>query len=290
MTEKVAIQGIAGSFHHQVAREYFGNEVEVEECMSFQEVVTDLLSGRSQKAVMAIENSIAGSILPNYALIDENNLKIIGEHYIPIQMNMMAVTGQKIEDIKKVYSHPMALLQCKEFFKKYPHIKLIEDADTASVARRISENGKKHVAAVASLAAADLFGLEILAEGIQTVKSNTTRFLVLSAEKGNTTSISNKASIKFVMESKQGSLVTALNILRDFDLDMTKIQSVPVIEMPWKYAFFVDVVFEDTQKFEKAIKILEVMTEELKVLGAYQNGLAPYNEEKNSKHLKTKAA
>lgn len=290
MKEKVAIQGIAGSFHHQVAREYFGNEVEVVECMSFQEVVTNLLSGGSQKAVMAIENSIAGSILPNYALIDENELRITGEHYIPIQMNMMAVPGQKIEDIKKVYSHPMALLQCKEFFKDYPHIKLIEDADTASVARRISENGKKHVAAVASKAAADLFDLEILAEGIQTVKNNTTRFLMLSAEKGKTSNIPDKASIKFVMESKQGSLVSALNILRDFELDMTKIQSVPVIEMPWKYAFFIDVIFEDVEKFEKAMRILEVMTEELKVLGTYQNGLIAYQAKHEINKLKSEAA
>lgn len=290
MKEKVAIQGIAGSFHHQVAREYFGNEVKVEECMSFQEVVTNLLTGKSDRAVMAIENSIAGSILPNYALIDENGLRITGEHYIPIQMNMMAVPGQKIEDIKKVYSHPMALLQCKEFFKDYPHIKLIEDADTASVARRISENGKKQVAAVASKAAADLFDLEILAEGIQTVKNNTTRFLMLSAEKGKTSNIPDKASIKFVMESKQGSLVSALNILRDFELDMTKIQSVPVIEQPWKYAFFIDVIFEDVEKFEKAMRILEVMTEELKVLGTYQNGLIAYQAKHEINKLKSEAA
>lgn len=290
MKEKVAIQGIVGSFHHQVAREYFGREVRVEECMSFQDVVTNLLSGTSDRAVMAIENSIAGSILPNYALIDENELSITGEHYIPIQMNLMAVPGQRMEDIKKVYSHPMALLQCKEFFKNYPNIKLIEDADTASVAKRISESGKHHVAAVASKAAADLFELEILAEGIQTVKNNTTRFLMLSAKKTKVSENPNKASIKFVMESKQGSLVSALNILRDYELDMTKIQSVPVIEMPWKYAFFIDVVFNVPENFEKAMKILEVMTEELKVLGTYQNGLINRQGNEKNKDIKTKAA
>lgn len=275
MKEKIAIQGIAGSFHHQVAREYFGKDVEVEECMSFQGVIDSLLSGSSQKAVMAIENSIAGSILPNYALIDDNNIGITGEHYIPIQMNLMAVPGQEIMDIKKVYSHPMALLQCKEFFKDYPHIKLIEDADTASVAKRIAENGKTNVAAVASAAAAELFGLEIIERNIHTVKSNTTRFLVLSAQ--TTERLPNspdKASIKFVMESKQGSLVTALNILRDYQLDMSKIQSVPVIQMPWKYAFFIDVVFSDYEKFKKAMTILELMTEQLKVLGTYQSRYA----------------
>ena len=273
MKEKVAIQGIAGSFHHQVAREYFGNRVEVIECMSFQEVVKSLLTGASTQAVMAIENSIAGSILPNYALIDENDLCVTGEHYIPISMNLMAIPGQKMEHIKKVFSHPMALLQCKEFFKNYPHIKLIEDADTASVAKRIAENGSKSSGAVASKAASELFGLEILAKDIHTVKSNSTRFLVLSKKREEQENATlNKASFKFIMESKQGSLVSALNILRD-KLDMSKIQSVPVIEMPWKYAFFIDVVFEQPENFKKAMGILEVMTEQLKVLGIYSNGL-----------------
>lgn len=272
MKEKVAIQGIAGSFHHQVAREYFGNEVEVEECMSFQEVVTNLLSGRSGRAVMAIENSIAGSILPNYALIDENELKITGEHYIPIQMNMMAVPGQRLEDIKKVYSHPMALLQCKEFFKNYPGIKLIEDADTASVARRISENGKKHVAALASRTAAGLFGLEILAEDVHTLKSNSTRFLVLQGNNGVVKkNISDKASMKFILESRRGSLAEVLEVLKDHKLDMSKIQSVPVGNTPWKYAFFVDVLYETSRDFEEAVEQLMTKTERLTVLGTYKN-------------------
>jgi prephenate dehydratase len=275
MKEKVAIQGIAGSFHHQVAREYFGDDVEVEECMSFQEVIDSLLVGNSEKGVMAIENSIAGSILPNYALIDDNNIRITGEHYIPIQMNLMAVPGQEIQNIKKVYSHPMALLQCKEFFKNYPHIKMIEDADTASVAKRISENGKTGVAAVASSAAALLFNLQIMEKDIHTVKSNTTRFLILSGkDEGRCQKVPDKASIKFVMESRQGSLVTALNILRDYELDMSKIQSVPIIDMPWKYAFFIDVIFSDFEKFTKAMNILEMMTEQLKVLGTYTSRYA----------------
>ena len=294
MEEKIAIQGIAGSFHHQVAREYFGKEVNVDECMTFQGVVDSLLSGTSGKGIMAIENSIAGSLLPNYALIDDNNLGVIGEHYIPIQMNLMSVPGQKIEDIKKVYSHPMALLQCKEFFKNYPDIKLIEDADTASVAKRISEKGSKTAAAVASKAAAELFGLEILASGIQTVKSNSTRFLVLSANKNKSEDVvKDKASFKFVMESRQGSLVTALNVLRDYELDMTKIQSVPIIETPWKYAFFIDVVFREEEKFNRAMQILKVMTEELKILGVYQSSLLTPGElaekvpgQKNEKKVK----
>lgn len=274
MGKIVAIQGIEGSFHHLVAREYFGEDIEVLECMSFQELVGSLVSGKAQEGVMAIENSIAGSILPNYALIDENNLKVVGEHYIPIDMNLMALPGQTIDKIKKVYSHPMALLQCKEFFKNYPHIKLIEDADTAEVARRIAEKESKHVAAVASKVAAEIFGLDILAESIHTKKSNATRFLLLSTKmKEPNGEIVNKASIKFELESKRGSLVSILNIIRDFNLDMTKIQSMPIIETPWKYWFLVDVIFDDYEEFQKAIEILRVMTEELKILGTYKNSL-----------------
>ena len=254
MDKIIAIQGVQGSFHHLVAQEYYHQEVEVLECMSFAELTKSLLNGDATEGVMAIENSIAGSILPNYALIDENNLKVVGEHYIPIDMNFMAMPGQKIENIKKVYSHPMALLQCKEFFKKHPHIKLIEDSDTAEVARRISEKGSTKVAAVASKAAAQLFGLEILAESIHTKKID-------------------KASLKFELESRRGSLVSVLNILRDFNLDMTKIQSMPIIEFPWKYSFFIDVTFEDYSEFQKAMDILEVMTERLTILGTYKNSL-----------------
>jgi len=274
MDKIIAIQGVQGSFHHLVAQEYYHQEVEVLECMSFAELTKSLIKGEANEGVMAIENSIAGSILPNYALIDENNLKVVGEHYIPIDMNFMAMPGQKIENIKKVYSHPMALLQCKEFFKKHPHIKLIEDSDTAEVARRISEKGSTKVAAVASKAAAQLFGLEILAESIHTKKSNATRFLIISTKKKEPNGDKiDKASLKFELESKRGSLVSVLNILRDFNLDMTKIQSMPIIEFPWKYSFFIDVIFEDYAEFQKAMDILEVMTERLTILGTYKNSL-----------------
>ncbi|PTX44282.1 prephenate dehydratase [Christiangramia gaetbulicola] len=274
MNKKVGIQGIKGSFHHLVAMDYYHKDVEVMEHMSFHELAQKLAAKETDVAVMAIENSIAGSILPNYALMDEYNLSVIGEHYTPVNMNLMAVEGQKIEDIKKVFSHPMALLQCKEFFKKHPHIKLIEDADTAEAARRISEEGKLKVAAVASPAAADMYGLEILAKEIHTIKSNATRFLVLGTErqKPNGEKL-DKASLKFDLKSERGSLVSVLNIIRDCYLDMTKIQSLPIIDEPWKYSFFVDVIFERFEDLEKAIDVLKLMTEELKVLGIYKNNL-----------------
>lgn len=191
---------------------------------------------------------------------------------MPVNMNLMALPGQKITDIKKVFSHPMALLQCKEFFKDHRHIKLIEDEDTAEVARRISQKQSTGVAALASKAAAEIFGLEIIAEGIQTKKSNATRFLIIGTKQKEVNGeILNKASIKFELESRRGSLVSVLNVLRDYDLDMTKIQSMPIIETPWKYSFFVDVLFEERQAFNKAMEIIEVMTDHLKVLGIYKN-------------------
>ncbi len=274
MTEKIAIQGIAGSFHHQVAREYFGQEVLVDGCRSFKDVVDSLLNKTAVSAVMAIENSTAGTILPNYALIDENNLEIVGEHYIPISMNLMGLPGQDMMEIKKVCSHPMALLQCQHFFKDYPHMELIEDTDTAEVARRIKEQNLKGVAALASKAAAGIYGLEIMEEGIHTIKNNATRFLVLSLKnKGPIVPGANKASLKLVLENKKGNLAGVLNILRDFDLDMTKIQSVPVISTPWKYAFFIDVLFQEEGQLDKVLGVLQELTEELKVLGRYKNGL-----------------
>ena len=274
MKKVIGIQGIQGSFHHLVAQQYYGEDVEILECMSFQELVRSLVVGETQEAVMAIENSIAGSILPNYALIDENDLHVVGEHYIPIAMNMMALKGQQIEQIKKVYSHPMALLQCKEFFKKYPNIKLIEDTDTAEVARRISEKQSKHVAAVASTAAASIFGLDILASDIHTKKSNSTRFLIISKTKKEPNGEKiDKASLKFELESRTGSLVSVLNIMRDFDLNMTKIQSMPIIETPWKYSFFIDITFDDYERFSKAMEVLGMMTEQLRIFGTYKNNV-----------------
>ncbi len=275
MNKKIGIQGIKGSFHHLVAMDYYHKDVEVLEHLSFQELAQKLATGESDEAVMAIENSIAGSILPNYALIDEYDLKVIGEHYTPVNMNLMALKGQEISDIKKVYSHPMALLQCKQFFKKYPHIKLIEDADTAEAAKRIQTEGLRKVGAVASPAAAELYDLEILAKEIHTIKSNATRFLVLGTEqkKPNGEKL-DKASVKFDLKSERGSLVSVLNILRDCNLDMTKIQSLPIIDEPWKYSFFVDVIFEKPEDFERAINVLKLMTEGLRIFGIYKNNLS----------------
>lgn len=280
MEAKIAIQGILGSFHHQVAQEYYEQNVVVDECLSFDELVDSLLLGKSTQAVMAIENSIAGPIIPNYALIDKNNLHIIGEHYLRIHQNLMALKGQDISEIKEVYSHPMALLQCMDFLKKYPHIKLVEDKDTAETARRIQENQLKGVAAIASKTAAEMYDLEILAPEIQTIKNNMTRFVIIKKENSFVPeSEINRASLKFELDHKRGSLAAVLNVMSDCKMNLTKIQSLPKIETPWKYSFFVDVTFEKYEDYAKAKSLVSIMAEYFKVLGEYRNTKPLINED-----------
>lgn len=272
MTKPIAIQGIRGSFHHEVAQKYFSSTAEVIECMSFDSAVDNLLQHETDSMVMALENSIVGSIIPNYALIDNHNLSIVGEYYLDIQHNLLALKGETLAAIKEVHSHPMALLQCKVFFKDYPNIKLVEAKDTAEVAKQISENNIKGIAAIASKNAASLYDLDILAKSIQTIKHNETRFAIVRRENGNLERKGiNKASLKFELDHKRGSLATILNVMSDCKLNLTKIQSLPKIETPWKYAFFVDVTFDAHEDYKKAYAIIQIMAENFKVLGEYKN-------------------
>ncbi|VXB16197.1 prephenate dehydratase [Maribacter litoralis] len=272
MSLKIAIQGIKGSNHHQVAKDCFGDDIELIECLSFDALVDKLLSKEADQGVMAIENSIAGSIIPNYALVNHNNLHIIGEYYLNIHHNLMVLKGQKIEDITEVSSHPMALLQCKEYFRQYPHIKLVEDVDTAETAKRIQEQKLKHVAAIAPNVAAELYGLDIVANDIQTIQNNATRFIIVKTKNDALPQAEiSKASLRFLTDHKRGSLAAVLNVMSDCRLNLTKIQSLPVIETPWKYAFFVDVTFADYADFTKAKSLLNIMAEDFKILGEYKN-------------------
>ncbi|MGB5555880.1 MAG: prephenate dehydratase [Flavobacteriaceae bacterium] len=272
MKLKIAIQGIKGSNHHQVAREYFGENITLVECMSFDKLVDCLLDGTADKGVMAIENSIAGSIIPNYALINHNDLHIIGEHYLNINHHLMALKGKTIQDLDEVRSHPMALLQCKEFFREYPHIKLVEDVDTDETAKQIQEKQLQNVGAIAPLVAADLYDLQILAPEIQTIKNNATRFIIVKTQNKEIPEEDiNKASVRFVTDHKRGSLAAILNVMSDCNMNLTKIQSLPIIDTPWKYAFFVDVTFDVYSNFAKAKSLVEIMSEDFKVLGAYKN-------------------
>jgi prephenate dehydratase len=272
MIKTVAIQGVKGSFHHIVSQEYFNKPVDVIECLTFDEVVESLISKKSDAVIMALENSIAGSIIPNYALINKYDLHVVGEHYLDIQHNLMALPNQTIDDIKEVYSHPMALLQCMDFFQAYPHIKLVEDKDTAEVAERIHKRELKNVGAIASVMAADIFELDILARSIQTIKHNETRFAIVKRENSEIPENEiNKASLKFETDHKRGSLAAILNVMSDCKLNLTKIQSLPIIETPWKYSFFVDVTFETYNDFSKAKAILKIMAQGMKILGEYKN-------------------
>jgi len=267
---KIAIQGIKGSFHHLVALNYFGPTVEVTECISFQEIIDKLNQKKVDRGVMALENSIAGSILPNYALIDDYDMHVIGEYNFSIDHNLMCYENQTLEDIKEVHSHPMALLQCKEFFNDYDRISLVEATDTAKVAQLISIEKLKGIAAIGSKEAAKTYNLNVLSESIQTINNNVTRFVIL---KNNLEPLGkksyNKASLKFILDHQRGSLAAVLNVLSDCLLNLTKIQSLPVIKTPGKYAFFVDVKFKKTDFFQKAVSILKIMALEFKIIGQY---------------------
>ena len=270
METKIAIQGIRGSYHHEVAGKLFGTNIALDECLSFDALVAVVTSGTVSHGVMALENSIAGSIIPNYALIDTHNLHIVDEAYIRIEHQLIALPGTRIEGISEVASHPMALLQCKDFFATQPHIKLIEDADTAEVAQRIADKQISGLGAIASKTAAALYGLDIVAPDTHSIANNTTRFVVVKTTPNRSEDV-NKASLKFVLDHKRGSLAAVLNVLSDCKLNLTKIQSMPIVETPWKYSFFVDVTFNEVAFYSKTIQLLEIMTESLKVLGTYKN-------------------
>ncbi|WP_108244799.1 prephenate dehydratase [Muricauda brasiliensis] len=274
MELKVAIQGIKGSNHHQVATDFFGENIELLECNSFDAVIDSLIIGAADKGIMAIENSIAGSIIPNYNLVYHNNIHVIGEHYLNIHHNLMVMKGKTFDDIQEVHSHPMALLQCKEFFKAHPQIKLVESVDTAETAKRIKEEELGHIAAIAPKMAAELYDLEIIADNIQTIVNNSTRFIILKKQnKVLPEEEINKASLRFITDHKRGSLATVLNVMSDCNMNLTKIQSLPVIETPWKYAFFVDVTFDKYKHFAKTKSLMQIMAEDFTVLGEYKNAL-----------------
>ena len=274
MELKIAIQGIKGSNHHQVAKDFFGEDIELLECSSFDAVVDSLIIGAADKGIMAIENSIAGSIIPNYNLVYHNDIHVIGEHYLNIHHNLMVLKGRTFDDIQEVHSHPMALLQCKEFFKAHPQIKLVESADTAETAKRIQKEELEHIAAIAPKMAAELYDLEIIADNIQTIVNNSTRFIILKKQnKVLPEEEINKASLRFITDHKRGSLATVLNVMSDCNMNLTKIQSLPVIETPWKYAFFVDVTFDKYKHFVKTKSLMQIMAEDFKVLGEYKNAL-----------------
>ena len=267
----IAIQGIPGSFHHQVALLNFGKEAKVLPFMTFEEVAKAVAAGTATIGLMAIENSIAGAILPNYDLIDRYELFIHEEYYLPISHHLMALPGQAITDLTEVRSHPMALLQCKAFLAQYPHIRLIDDQDTASVAKRIQDEQLVGVAAIASEIAAVSYGLEVLAPQIQTVKDNFTRFIFLTREKSKNQEVANKVSFKITIRNEAGGLAKLLTMLAKKNLNLSKIQSIPLMDKPWDYAFFIDAEFNEPESYREAIAEMSNEFGELKIFGEYRS-------------------
>ncbi len=269
----VAIQGYEGSFHQEAARQFFGKEVEVIPCATFREVVKIGANKKeSDGAVMAIENSIAGSILPNYNLLQKSNLKIVGEVYLQIKQNLIVNPGVKLEDIKEVHSHTMALQQCYDFLDQHKW-KLVETEDTALSAKHIYQHKSKHIAAIASKLAAELYNLEILAPGIQTMKNNYTRFLILQREAAAPVIINaNKASVNFVTDHSKGSLARVLTKIAEGGINLSKLQSFPIPGSDFKYSFHADMEFDSIDQFHKVIEEIKPSTVELKIYGIYKNG------------------
>ncbi len=270
---KVTIQGYEGSFHQEAARQFFGKHVEVIPCATFREVVKIGANKKeSDGAVMAIENSIAGSILPNYNLLQKSNLKIVGEVYLQIKQNLLVNPGVKLEDIKEVHSHTMALQQCYDFLDKYKW-KLVETEDTAFSAKHIYQHKSKHIAAIASKLAAELYSLDILAPAIQTMKNNYTRFLILQRE-GSVPQITNanKASVNFVTDHSKGSLARVLTKIAEGGINLSKLQSFPIPGSDFKYSFHADMEFDTIDQFHLVIEEMKPSTVELKIYGIYKNG------------------
>ncbi|MFL5809523.1 MAG: prephenate dehydratase [Flavisolibacter sp.] len=274
MARRISIQGYEGSFHQIAAQEFFGKDVQVIPCDTFRDVVK--IASNLKEAdggCMAIENSIAGSILPNYTLLQKSKLRITGEIYLQIHQNLIVNRGVKLEDIREVHSHPMALLQCINYLEEHPSWKLVETEDTALSAKHIHQRHSKHVAVIASKLAAELYDLNLIAPKIQSNKNNYTRFLFVEPQKaGREASGADKASINFHTDHSRGSLVKALTKIADAGINLSKLQSVPIPEKEWKYSFHADLEFDTVDQFNQVMDEVKTVTESLNILGVYKKG------------------
>lgn len=267
---RVAIQGIKASFHEEAAFKFFGKDIQTIECNSFKQTCESLEAKECDYVVMAIENSIAGSLLPNYTLIREYNFAVVGEVYLAIQLHLMALPGVKIEDAKFVTSHPIALRQCVEFFDEFPHLKVVESVDTAACAKKISDEQLTDTVAVANSLAAELYGLNIIERRIESNKKNYTRFLILRKDRNEELKDANKASICFQTGNQVGSLSKVLNIFAEQEVNLSKIQSMPVLGKRNEYYFYVDLEWSDTEKYDVAIRKALKYTVNFNIMGEYK--------------------
>ena len=278
--KRVAIQGGLGAYHEIAARDYFkGEELEIVPCQTFREIFTEADNDPQLIGVMAIENTIAGSLLPNHDLLKHHRLQIAGEYKLRITHTLAALPGTALGEVREVMSHPMALMQCEEFLDELPGIKIVEHDDTALAAKEIREREMRGTATICSRLAADMYGLEILAAGIETNKRNFTRFFILAREemlrevqKANHI---NKSSLVFVLPHSEGSLSKVLSVLSFYGVNLTRIQSLPIIGSEWEYQFYIDLTFSDYQRYRQSIDAITPLISNLKVLGEYR-------EEKNS--------
>jgi len=279
--KRIAIQGEIGSFHDVASHCYFEREdIELICCNTFEEVFEEMKKDSNTIAMVAIENTIAGSLLHNYELLRDSGMQIVGEHKLRISHSIMCLPDEDWDDIKEVNSHPVALMQCRDFLKKHAGLKVVETDDTAGAARDISKKGLKGHAAICSKSAAPLYGMKVLEEGIETNKHNFTRFLVLAdpwmAEELSVPSQSNKASIVFSLPHNEGSLSQVLSIFSFYNINLTKIQSLPIIGREWEYMFYIDVMYSDYTRYRQSIDAVRPLTKQLKILGEYKEGKSTF--------------
>jgi prephenate dehydratase len=286
-TISVAIQGGYGSFHEIAAREYFGEmSIKIVPCDTFEDLFYELGEGNVDCGMVAIENSVAGSILPNYAKLRNSGMQVAGEIYLRIVQNLVALPGQTLADIREIHSHPVAIQQCNIFLEEMRRkgVKVVESIDTALSAKWIREENLKGIGAVASKSAADLYEMEILAEGVEADKMNFTRFLLVT---GNKEILSmqkieglktDKALVCFSLPHKVGSLSQILSILSYYDINLTKIQSLPIVGKAWEYLFHIDLIFREYNQYKLALDAIRPLTAQLEILGEYNQGLMPIPE------------
>ena len=270
MNKRIAIQGTQASFHEEAAFKFFGEDIKTIECASFKQTCEALKKGEADYAVMAIENSIAGSLLPNYTLLRDYQFSIVGEVYLPIQLHLLALPGVKFEDVQYVESHPIALRQCIDFIDEFPHLQVIESNDTAACARKIREQNLTDTVAIANQLAAKLYRLEILERRIESNNKNYTRFLILNKEKLDLNTKINKASLSFQVGNAVGALAKVLQIFADRAINLTKIQSMPVLGKRNEYNFYVDIEWESDANYDMAINQVVKHTLNFTLMGEYQ--------------------
>ena len=283
---RVAIQGIRASFHEEAAFLHFGEDIQTIECNSFKQTFEVLQAKEADYVVMAIENSIAGSILPNYSLMMSYNFPVVGEVYLPIQLHLMALPGVKFEDIKYVTSHPIAIRQCVDFFDEYPHLKVVESSDTAACAKRIRDENLTDTVAIANTLAAKLYQLDILERRIESNKKNFTRFLILTHHDNVEKKDNNKASLCFQVSNQVGALAKVLQIFAEQNVNMSKIQSMPVLGKRNEYNFYVDIEWDNNKQYDTAIRQVLKYTHNFNILGEYQRHDDEYLQSEREQHFR----